>query len=418
MDTLQPDDFILGIPTKITGGRITVSSKFWPDVDTISVQSTDKASVSKSFPVKVQSVKLGRATAIPTVLSGSKRANPGKKIKIQLKEQVDGVYTAHTPSIQNINTVFVPTSELGAQVQAKIYHIRSGKAIAEVVETIKEGLKVGECIGAKLEKGSATCVSSDNRINDLPIELNKPAIVGGKGSVRLTQITKKLQGVVEEYPFLPRIREKYSGKVFQGSTEAKIDWPEKADVPSVELEYPADATMNASIEIIGIGNNIQGRVLKYHSIPEEDETIKISVERGNDTAYSSLGYYVELESEAITSGKALATVTKSALPASAKISEYNVVSSGDVVNAKLPEGQTDIAQPYTGDFEILLEEEKEKEGYTKVRILRVDESGVYGREDEDAIPDSTPDNDSSESKNPFMSGGRDNRSDLISGRKL
>lgn len=264
MDTLQPDDFILGIPTKITGGRIKVSPKFWPNIDTISVQNTGSVSPSKPFPAKIQTVKLGKATAIPTVIPGSKMVSPGKKVKLRLKELINGFYTASTPSIQNLSTISVPSSDLGAEVWAKIYHIRAKKATAEIVETIKEGLKTGHSIGAKLERGTATGITNDNRVNEIPIELNKPAIVSGNVSVKLTQIGGKLQGVVKKYGFLPLIRGQYSGKVVEGSTEAKINWPEKIGVPSVKLEYPADATMDATIEITRVGGEICERIVESH----------------------------------------------------------------------------------------------------------------------------------------------------------
>ena len=416
MDTLQPDDFILGIPTKITGGRITVSSRFWSDVDTISVQNTGSVTPTKPFSAKIQQVKSGKATAIPTRIPGSDMASPGEELTLRLKELTDGVYTASTPSIPNLRTVSVPTSDLGAKVKVRIYHIRSRKATAEIVETIREGLKAGHCIGVKPKRGSAICTTNDKRVNSLPIQLNKPAIVGGKASVRLTQTSGKLKGVLEEYGFLPRIRERYAGNVSQGSTDARVSWPEEIDVPSVKLDYPAEATMGATIEITDTGGEVRGRIVEY-AIPDVGEEIEIKVKRGNKSAQTRSGSYsVDLEYEPVASGKATAIVKKKSLPLLAEISGYGIISEGDVVGAKIPEGPTKVAQSYSGSYEIILDEEQDSKKYLKVRILKIDESGIYGTV-EKVKRDFNSEQQPTNPRNPFAT-GNSSKNNLLSGRQL
>ena len=110
----------------------------------------------------------------------------------------------------------------------------------------------------------------------------------------------------------------------------------------------------------------------------------------------------------------MAVVRKESLPVSAEISRYEVVSEGDLVGAKIPDGPTDIAQPYSGDCEIILDEEHETKRYLKVRIVKIDESGVFGTVEETKI-DLSSDNESTGSRNPFK-GGNSSKNGLISGK--
>ena len=269
---------------------------------------------------------------------------------------------------------------------------------------------------AKVTRGSTEAeVDWPQRIGVPSIDLDKPALVSGGASVILTKVGEKIKGKITEYSFIPKVREEYTARVTEGSTEAGIDWPQKIGVPQVKLGHPAEATMDATVEITDVGSEICGRIIRYDSIPNIDEKIKINAKRGNVSARSR-SYSVELEAEPVASGKATAIVKKKSLPVVAKITEYDIVSEDDVVSAKTEKDRSRVAEPYTGNYEIKLNKEKQKKGFLKSRITRIDSSGVYGNIEQNGV-ERESNNNSKGPQNPLKSGDS-SKNDLISRRQL